>query len=62
MKRLHTNERRAKILRYKAKIYSRRLMKPISKKFDGRSKVACQKLRINGKFVKASVAAEPLSS
>jgi hypothetical protein len=46
-------ERSARILKYKAKIFSRRLKCPISKKFSGRSKVATQKLRINGKFVKA---------
>ncbi|TNV79306.1 hypothetical protein FGO68_gene15323 [Halteria grandinella] len=47
-------ERRARILHYKRKIIARRAKKPISKKFNGRSKIACQKLRINGKFVKKS--------
>lgn len=32
----------------------RRFAKPISKKFSGRSKIACSKLRVNGKFVKKS--------
>lgn len=32
----------------------RRLRCPISKKFSGRSKIANNKLRVNGKFVKAS--------
>jgi hypothetical protein len=52
---IQTPERSAKILRYKAKIIARRSIKSISKKFNGRSKIACQKLRVNGKFVKASV-------
>jgi len=40
-------------MKYKAKIYKRRAIKPVSKKFTGRSKVASTKLRVNGKFVKA---------
>ncbi|TNV77901.1 hypothetical protein FGO68_gene11307 [Halteria grandinella] len=47
-------DRRLRVLEFKKKIYARRISKPISKKFNGRSKVACQKLRINGKFVKKS--------
>lgn len=44
--------RAKKILAYKKKQLRRRLQKPISKKFNGRSKIATQKLRVNGKFVK----------
>ena len=51
--KLSKAERLAKILRYKQKLFLRRQMTPISKKFSGRSKVASQKLRVNGKFVKA---------
>jgi hypothetical protein len=51
------SERSKKILKYKQKITMRRLRCPISKKFSGRSKIACQKVRVNGKFVKATAAA-----
>lgn len=51
--KLNKKERYAKILKYKLKLYLRRKTTPISKKFSGRSKVACAKLRVNGKFVKA---------
>jgi hypothetical protein len=54
---LTLSERSKKILKYKQKLIQRRRTCPISKKFTGRSKVANQKLRINGKFVKASAAA-----
>jgi len=54
-KKLSKKERHAKILKYKLKLYLRRKTTPISKKFSGRSKVACAKLRVNGKFVKAPV-------
>ena len=47
-------QRIARVLNYKKKLCARRLNKPISKKFSGRSKIACQKLRVNGKFVKKS--------
>jgi hypothetical protein len=49
------DQRRMRVISYKKKIFARRLTKPISKKFNGRSKVAIQKLRVNGKFVKASL-------
>jgi hypothetical protein len=45
--------RSKKILKYKSKIYSRRRSNPISKVFKGRSQVASQKVRVNGKFVKS---------
>ena len=48
------SERLQRIKKYKEKMSKRRASKPISKVFSGRSKVANQKLRINGKFVKAS--------
>jgi hypothetical protein len=52
------SKRRERILKYKSKIYERRNKKgPICKKFNGRSKIACNKLRVNGKFVKASTIA-----
>ena len=44
-----------KILKFKEKLYKRRANKPISKVFKGRSQVANQKLRVNGKFVKKSL-------
>jgi hypothetical protein len=46
--------RSVKILKYKSKLQKRRIACPISKKFNGRSKVASTKVRVNGKFVKAS--------
>jgi hypothetical protein len=45
--------RSKKILKYKSKIQKRRTMRPISKVFKGRSQVASQKVRVNGKFVKS---------
>eukprot|EP00347_Sterkiella_histriomuscorum_P006601 403352145 len=48
------SQRAKRILHYKMKQTKRRSSKPITKKFSGRSKVATQKLRINGKFVKKS--------
>jgi hypothetical protein len=47
--------RMKKILAYKKKLLKRRTQKPISKKFNGRSKIASQKLRVNGKFVKKAL-------
>ncbi|CDW86090.1 UNKNOWN [Stylonychia lemnae] len=44
--------RSKKILKYKLKLAQRRQKCPISKKFNGRSHVAAQKVRVNGKFVK----------
>lgn len=44
--------RSKKILKFKMKLLKRRKQCPISKKFSGRSKVAAQKVRVNGKFVK----------
>jgi hypothetical protein len=45
-------ERFRKIIKYKQKLVKRRKTRPISKKFVGRSKVAADKQRVNGKFVK----------
>jgi hypothetical protein len=45
-------ERHRKIIKYKQKLVKRRKTRPISKKFVGRSKVAVDKQRVNGKFVK----------
>jgi DNA mismatch repair ATPase MutL len=48
------SERREKILKYKLKLQKWRRRHPVSKKFQGRSKVASTKPRINGRFVKKS--------
>ena len=48
-------ERRMKLLQYKTKQIKRRQRVTISRGFKGRSMVACNKVRINGKFVKKSV-------
>ena len=48
-------ERRQKLLQYKTKQIKRRQRVTISRGFKGRSMVACNKVRINGKFVKKSV-------
>jgi hypothetical protein len=40
---------------YKTKQIKRRQRVPISRGFTGRSQVACNKVRVNGKFVKKSV-------
>jgi|LauGreDrversion4_2_1035121.scaffolds.fasta_scaffold456226_2 hypothetical protein len=47
-------QRKERILKYKAKINEYRSKHPICKKFSGRSKIACLKLRVNGRFMKAS--------
>ena len=49
------NERRMKLLQYKTKQIKRRQRITISRGFKGRSLVACNKVRINGKFVKKSI-------
>ena len=49
------NERRMKLLQYKTKQIKRRQRVTISRGFKGRSMVACNKVRINGKFVKKAV-------
>ena len=48
------SERSKRILKYKAVIFQRRLRFPVSKRFTGRSKVALQKTRLNGKFIKSN--------
>lgn len=48
------SERSKRILKYKLKVVSRRSRCPISKKFTGRSRVATEKVRVNGRFVKRS--------
>ena len=45
-------ERFRKIKKYKAKVRKRRLDHPISRKFGGRSKIAFEKHRKNGRFAK----------
>ena len=52
--KLTISDRSKKILNYKHNLLKRRKNVPISKKYDGRKRVACQKLRVNGRFVKKS--------
>lgn len=49
------SERSRKILKYKKKLFKRRMLHPISKNFSGRSKVALDKKRLNGKFAKKAL-------
>eukprot|EP00347_Sterkiella_histriomuscorum_P010179 403377303 len=47
------SERSKRILKYKEKVQKRRQICKLSKKFNGRSRVATNKVRVNGRFVKA---------
>ncbi|CDW88535.1 UNKNOWN [Stylonychia lemnae] len=55
-------ERAKRILKYKTKAIKHRTLHPIMKKFNGRSKVATNKVRYNGRFVKASILSQASSN
>jgi hypothetical protein len=49
---LTLTERVNRIVKYKTKVIKRRNQVPITKRFDGRSSAATNKVRVNGKFVR----------
>jgi hypothetical protein len=55
VKRISLSDRSKKILKYKSKLYKRRTVVPICKHFSGRSKIALNKNRVNGKFTKREI-------
>lgn len=53
--KLSISERSKKIMRYKHKLFIRRQKVSISRNFTGRSRVALEKKRNNGKFTRPSL-------
>ncbi len=49
---MQIKQRAKKILKYKLKLYLRRNLVPVIRKFKGRSKIAQKKARLRGRFIK----------